>query len=740
MRWLSILLALSLTATSRAAEPQSPTFIDGPVAVYPAEAQAQRVTATVLLQLDVDESGRVIDAAIVEGAVGGFDEAALKAALEFRFTPALNQEGKPSAARILFRYEFTLERVVDEVLDVPERPSSPPTNRPQQSDNADDVIEVLGRRIEPDVTERVLSTRQIRFLPGTNGDVVRTIQNLPGLARAPLNIGQLLIRGTAPERSRYYLDGGDLPIVFHFGGLSSVINGDSLKEVALLPGSYGVRYGRALGGAVDLRSETELPDKSHGYASVDVFQATLFAEQRIGDRTAVTLSGRRSYIDAVLNPILNKGSATVQAPRYYDLQARVLHKSPSGQTFDATAFLSDDRFKVLGGRDEADSEAVQIRFGAHFQKLRLRLSGTNANGWVRESTLMFGPQSKQFEVAPSGDAYERQTTLTLRHELLKPAYDRLGWRMGVDLLASHERLLYDVPIFGVAEHAEALWVAPAAYIEPTLPLGPVRITAGLRVDPLWMDNGYSTVSVDPRLAVKVDVGPVTELTAATGRFSQPPTLRQVEAEGAAAANISSESSVQTSLGLSHLITPELSVEAVAYYNVLSNLIVGREDRFRFFTGPPPQGPFDLGAYANDGTGRSYGLETQVRYEDQLFLGWVSATFSRSTRTKRPGEESTLFRYDQPVVLTGLGSLQLAKRWRLGGRVRAGSGDAYTPVVNKVHDLDSRTFRPVYGDPDSERLPVFFSLDVRIDKEFVFKNWTLTTYLDLQNATARSNTE
>ena len=55
-------------------------------------------------------------------------------------------------------------------------------------------------------------------------------------------------------------------------------------------------------------------------------------------------------------------------------------------------------------------------------------------------------------------------------------------------------------------------------------------------------------------------------------------------------------------------------------------------------------------------------------------------------------------------------------------------------------LDARAFRPVYGDVDSARLPPFWSLDVRVDKDWVYKNWTLTAYLDLQNATNNQNVE
>ena len=37
--------------------------------------------------------------------------------------------------------------------------------------------------------------------------LIKAVQNLPGVARAPLGVGQLIIRGTAPEDSAYFLDG-----------------------------------------------------------------------------------------------------------------------------------------------------------------------------------------------------------------------------------------------------------------------------------------------------------------------------------------------------------------------------------------------------------------------------------------------------------------------------------------------------------------------------------------------------
>ena len=40
------------------------------------------------------------------------------------------------------------------------------------------------------------------------------------------------------------------------------------------------------------------------------------------------------------------------------------------------------------------------------------------------------------------------------------------------------------------------------------------------------------------------------------------------------------------------------MEVTGFYSRLWDLVVGNEDAFRFFTGPPPEGPLDADPYAN----------------------------------------------------------------------------------------------------------------------------------------------
>lgn len=612
---------------------------------------------------------------------------------------------------------------------------------------ADEELVIVAAAPETEVTERTLTAEEVRYLPGSGGDVVKVVQNLPGIARSPLGTGNLRIRGTAPEDSLYFLDGGQIPIVFHFAGLTTVLASDLLEEVAYLPGSYTVRYGRALGGLVDLRTERALPERSNGYASVDVFQAALFVQQRVGKRDAVTVTARRSYADAVLNPILNKGDLTVQAPRYYDAQLRWSRKLDAGWS-DVMFLLSDDRFRFLG---QGDDEVVLAGFATQFQKLRWLTSRTFGDGLSLDASVVLGPEKKFFESDGSSEAYEKEMRVATRLELKQEITpDRnLGWTIGTDPNFNRSSFLYDIarpPERTVSNSRTApresgannIW-QPSVYGELTVRAGQFKFLPGIRTD-AQVTSSATVFSVDPRARVLWEVSDTTTLKGGAGRHSQAPTARQLSPSSDGNPDLAAELSYQYSLGIRQVINEWFNVDLTGFYHHLTDLISGREDRFFFYSGPPPAGPFDTAPYANDGTGRTFGVELLANVNTDNTTGFVSATLGRSDRVKRPGSERTLFEYDQPLILNALVSQKLPKRWRIGARVRYGSGNPYTPVTNRIFNHDRREFIPVYGERDSDRLPPFFSLDIRIDKDYVFKKWTLTTYLDLQNATYSKNVE
>ena len=818
------------TSPAVVAEPTLPVLVTAPAAPYPPAALAAGLEATVLLELDVDATGLVLDARVAEPAqpvdptlpVGsvadqGFEDAALQAARAFRFTPARDAQGQDVPARIQYRSRFTVAaaprlslstqvqdaqglplpgaRVVvvgpdgarQEALtdadgvarfaDLPVgswtvaataegwltgsagaeldaetireltftlQPDVPDRGPPGE---AGEEIEIVGQRLQPEVTERVLSVEQIQYLPGTGGDVVKAVQNLPGVNRAPLGVGQILIRGTAPEDSAAYLDGMPLPIVFHFAGLNTVINGDSLEEVAFLPGNYGVRYGRTLAGLIDLRTDPSLPEESSGYVSVDLFQATAFVEQRLSDRTALTISGRRSYIDAVLTPVLTAATgSSFQAPRYYDLNARLLHRTDRGDIFDAFLVGSSDVFRVLGTDESTGEEETTIGLQTRFAKLRLLYRHFDDKGIRHETVFITGPEEQRFQLSPDGDAFERPFDLSFRHELFKTApgghRDKsfgLGWRVGLDGIATNYKFVYDVPSFGLREEGDIGILAPAAYVEPTIRLSRWDLVPGLRGDLYTTDAGYTNTALDPRMAVLFHPWTRSRMKIAVGKHSQFPEPREVTPSSDGELSLTHEYSIQTGIGWEQGIGQDWTVEVSRYYNWLQDLVVGNEDAFRFFTGPPPQGPLDSDPYANDGVGRTAGLELLVRYQSERTVALLAGTLSHSVRQKRPDAQELLFEYDQPLVINALASHELPKRWRVGARFRYGSGNPYFPLANRWLDLESGDWQPVFSD-EQDRTAAFYQLDLRVDKTWDFRRWDLSWYLDLQNATNRQNPE
>jgi hypothetical protein len=124
---------------------------------------------------------------------------------------------------------------------------------------------------------------------------------------------------------------------------------------------------------------------------------------------------------------------------------------------------------------------------------------------------------------------------------------------------------------------------------------------------------------------------------------------------------------------------------------------------------------------------------------ERFAGWLAYSFQRSLRTDPPDVQRP-FDFDQPSNLTVLGTYQLGRGWSAGARFRYVSGNPYTPVVGSVFDSTSGVFVPIYGDTNTDRLASFWALDLRVDKIWTFKDWTLTLYLDTQNVTNRKNQE
>jgi TonB family protein len=587
-----------------------------------------------------------------------------------------------------------------------------------------------------ETTKRTLAPEELTAAAGTRGDPLRVIELLPGVARPPELAGFLLIRGSGPDDSEVIFEGGPVDHLYHFGGLTSFTNGRLLDHIDLYPGNFSVRYGRKIGGIVDVGLRDPRSDAYHGLVDVNLIDATVMAEGPVGARSAFVVSARRSYIDFWFRDVIPQDALGVTAaPVYDDYQAMFTHRTESGGRLRVLLFGSSDVFKLNFKNPADDDPTVRGAFGQEYGVRRLQASWRQmfAGGLEQEITAGVG-------------------TLTIRNEIGGFALDvsgvdgllRAEWRApvgpwvkliaGFDGYALTGDVSYDGPIIQqvdgnpanqgpltglplTAFHGRFTTLRPAAYTEALVQVGERwLLVPGLRAD---YYSEISASAVSPRLTTRFKVAPRTVLKAGAGLFSQPPQYGET-LPGLGNPHLGLTYAQQYSVGVEQALRAHASVGLETFYKRLSDVEVNGVDD----TGRVTQ--------VNGGRGRIYGLEVLARLEPVgRAFGFVSYTLSRSERNDH-GEGWRLYDYDQTHILTVTGGSRLPRAWELSATFRLTSGNPRTPIVGSVYDANSDYYVPTYGAVNSARDPLFHQLSVRAEKTWRFKAWRLATYLDVQN--------
>ncbi|HKQ68986.1 MAG TPA: TonB-dependent receptor [Polyangiaceae bacterium] len=608
---------------------------------------------------------------------------------------------------------------------------------------------VKGDRPPREVTRRTLEKREIERIPGTNGDALRSLQNLPGVGRPPGLAGLLIIRGSAPQDTNTFVDGTYVPLVYHFGGLSSIIPTEMLEKIDFYPGNFSAQYGRVMGGIVDVGVRSPNKDgKYHGLAQIDLIDGRLLLEGPIPllKGWSFIVGGRRSWVDVWLKPVLTEaGAGVTAAPVYYDYQAYIETKPTSRSSFRVGVFGSDDRLELLirdpAANDPGFGGNLALRTGFYrFQALyrndisdNLKFSSSVSYGLDR---IDFGLGTFFFRI--------RSPVLLNRDEISYRPFSGLTLHAGLDLAYAP----YEVDVRfpppprpgepspgpfvsrppSTLHDKDAAW-RPAAYLEAEINPGyNLKVVPGLRVD-YARDTGKADVS--PRINARYDIHhdfPRTTVKGGVGLYYQPPQFQETSPVFGSRGLVSNRAT-HYSLGVEQELTRPIDVSVEGFYKDLHSLVARLPNEF---------GNFD---YNNLGKGYVVGAEVLLKYKpDERFFGWLAYTVSRSARQNPPDYATQLFQYDQTHILTLLGSYRLGRGWEFGARFRLVSGSLYTPAVGGVFDADAGAYAQVSGAPFSRRVPFFHQLDLRVDKQWRFSSWTLRTYLDVQNVYNRSNPE
>jgi hypothetical protein len=412
-----------------------------------------------------------------------------------------------------------------EVIEVSGTAPKPPPQKVELT-----ITEQPREEPRPQAQSYELSTDELRILPGTGNDALRAAQVLPGVARLPFSFGGLVLRGAAPRDSAVFLDDIEVPIAFHFGGVTSFYPSGMLAGLELKNSGIDAAYGRASGGMVALTSREPRRDRWVTGGSVGLLDSAIYAEGP-SNGGGVLLGLRRSYFDIVASPF---AAEDTPMPSYWDAQVRMSYGKPEDKGRIApTMFLAlDQMHRTEPGRDDFENETELTSFF-------IRVAAPYDRKWGRTSlrfTPWFGTNQLGFRSRVNGvvENFKRpvwpggaRTTI-----VRETAWGDV--RGGVDVqggyLTHHQSGLgHDGDILVQMNGETSItWLDFATWSEARFNVSRLSIKPGLRVE----NYGLSGESViDPRLSLTLQMTDVLQLRETVGRYHQPPTPGDIDPNG-----------------------------------------------------------------------------------------------------------------------------------------------------------------------------------------------------------------
>jgi len=586
-------------------------------------------------------------------------------------------------------------------------------------DRAPPEIVVEAEVASPHHARSVLDRERVEKTPGTHDDPLRLIQALPGVVMTPEyspSGGAIALRGARPGESRVYLDGVEIPYLYHFQQYASVVHTRLLDEVAVYPSAFAANYGDATGGVVAVRSREPDPAQVHGGVTLNTIMGGGYVQAPIGDRVAVSASARRSYADLGED----SNDQYTSWPVFWDYLSRVDLRPDGESRYALTVLGAGDRY----GRFASDTaaldpveaaEAPDFRYGRRFHGA---LASARHTGERFESNSVVGFTDEAWTGGLGVALQDRgERALTLRHVTTLVRGDQLQLRFGGDARAARTVLLADTtrpwPELGVEAPLLARGIGVdrvvsrlggGAFVEPKVSLGVVELQPGIRVQ---ADSGIGAVGLEPRGSLRLRPRHDFTLRAAAGRYLQAPEPEALDPR-LGDPGLSWSRALQGAAGVDWAIAGRWEVAVDGWARVL-------EDGVRL--------PVDGELEVLDGQAAGVELTTRYRIRERFF-SWVSLTMGQS----RLGGAPTAF--DQPYAISTVSSWDFRPGWNAGLRWRYAAGLPLTPVTDSVYDGDTDAYLPVAGEPYSTRLPDYQKLDLHLERDVVFRRWTLAVYAEV----------
>jgi len=641
------------------------------------------------------------------------------------------------------------------------------------------AVEISGVEITASVFKRVeespvslksLGIAQIEKSPGSNRDISKVIQSLPGVASSVSFRNDIIVRGGGPSENRFLLDGIEIPNLNHFatqgasGGPVGIINTDFLRDVDFYSGAFPASRGNSLSSVIDMKLIDGNPDRLIYRATLGASEMALSVNGPVSEKTSILFSVRRSYLQFLFSAI-----GLPFLPTFSDYTVKVKTKFDVHNELTILSIGALDKFKLNTGLKNPTEEQQYIldylpvnnqwnyAIGANYRHYRENSYGTfvlSRNMLYNEAYKYQGndenvPDSKTLDYS----SYEIENKIRYEEVARTKGY-KISYGDGAEY-AKYKNTTFQKVFIPSGEDTitEINYSSDLDFFKWNL-FGQVSkgllnerltLSLGLRADANNYSSDMSNLfkQLSPRFSASYSLTPKLLVNFNTGRYFQLPaytTLGYRSSQGELVNKTNGLRYIQADhivAGFDYRRNDKSKITLEGFYKFYNYYPFSLTDSVSLASKGANFGVAGDEAVIPTSRGKAWGAEVYFRekitknIEATLSYTWVRSSFEDKHGDFIPSA------WDNRNILNVTALVSLKRNWDIGVKWRFVGGAPYTPYdepkseLIEAWDVQGRGYLD-YNQFNNQRLGVFHQLDMRVDKEYYFKKWSLNVYLDIQN--------
>jgi hypothetical protein len=599
-----------------------------------------------------------------------------------------------------------------------------------------------------EVAPVAMSGADIAKLPDLGEDALRAVERLPGATANGLS-ADTHIRGSDAGETLVRFDGVRLYSPFHlrdFQSIFSAIDPSIIDAADIYTGALPVNFGNRMGGAIDITSLTP-PATRYGEASLSFFNAAALSAGEFADGNGTWLTAaRRSNLDIWYHAISQQSGT----PSYVDAFGKVTYRTGEHtQLSFSTLYISDD----VTLSDEDGDEHATAEYGDTYHWIRMdqhpveNLEGSTWFSHARLASHRDG-SSVQTGVSVGNLAEERLFQIDeLQTEWRWQPANRWRVQFGGNWVRSRGHydyrddaefaVLFDAAgTSGTLRRTRAIALDPRGerygfYGSATLEATPRLSTSlGVRWDRQALDSEREA-RLSPRFALNFQLNARSNLRLTLNRLTQSPEIDELDVSDGETRFHESQYTDQLELGFEHRFENSVVLRVDAYQRRIERPRPHFENLLNSLTLLPELKPDRVRVAPR--RARAHGFEIFLQRKLAGPFSWWLAYSRASVIDEFDGVETPRSWDQRHAVSTGVNWSR--NKWDLGMALLYRSGWPTTRIQLRT---DGATPLAVTDGRNRSRLLPFGSVDLRVGRRFDLDRSTLSTFLEISNASNRMN--